>query len=117
MTITAAFPGIALPGLALPGYTVMTVSAATITNTLARLDDSPAAGVLVTGSRLPSSPWLSDGREVIDFEDAPTVTDNTGTWSLDLLPGDYRIREGANLWTIRVPSDGGSHQLRDVLLT
>jgi len=118
VTLAAAYPGIAMPGLALPGDAIVSLEAVPVTNTLVKPNGDPDAGLTVYGQLVSSSPWLPDGREIVNW--ATAVTDSSGTWTLDLYPTDslaagsyYRIREGAATWTIQVPADGGD--LHDLL--
>lgn len=117
MAGTAAYPGYGLPGLMLPGSTDAggDVTAVPVTNTLVKPNGDPDVGLTVYGQLVSSSPWLPDGREIANW--ATAVTDDTGTWTMDLYPtGDYaatgayyRIREGANTWTISVTTGGPIH--------
>jgi len=120
VTVTAAYPGIAMPGLALPGSTVVSLEAVPVTNILVKPNGSPDVGLTVYAQLVSSNPWLPDGREVVNW--ATAVTDSTGLWILNLYPTGglaagsyYRIREGASTWTIQVPDGGGN--LHDLLYT
>lgn len=113
---TAAYPGLASPGLALPGSTdTDTTITITVNNTIVDPDLTPATGLTVTALPTGANPWLPDGREVLRTAVTAT-TDDTGLWTMNLVPGDYRIREGSGTyWRITVPATGGPYNLEDIL--
>lgn len=112
---TPAYPGLAIPGATTPGDLRVGTSTVEVTNIVKGPDGAPVVGLPAYAQLVASAPWLNDATEIANW--ASAVTDDTGTWSMQLYPtGDYtatgayyRIREGANTWTISVTTGGPIH--------